>query len=166
MQLQYTSQPPNLQLFHCTHTQYNIGSWFNNKCDYFTALSHKCTKLHADSYIKTNVWESDADRGSLHDWVYSGRRQLGLDWLSCGFTSHSTQNRSFRRRFPKPISWPGMEKTKPNTIKEHIHKSKEMYYNTRTYTHPFNGPFSGTTRVSQYQKCKSNLDFTEARDSE
>ena len=39
--------------------------------------------------------------------------------------------------------------------------------NLRTlYTHLFNGPFSGTTRVSQYQKGKTNLDFTEARDSE
>jgi len=35
-----------------------------------------------------------------------------------------------------------------------------------THTHPFNGPFSGTTRVSQYQKGKTNLDFTEARYSE
>ena len=34
------------------------------------------------------------------------------------------------------------------------------------HTHPFNGPLSGTTRVSRYQKGKSNLDFTEARDSE
>ena len=34
------------------------------------------------------------------------------------------------------------------------------------YTHPFNGPFSGTTRVSRYQKGKTNLDFTEARDSQ
>ena len=34
------------------------------------------------------------------------------------------------------------------------------------YTHPFNGPFSGTTQVSLYQKGKTNLDFTEARDSE
>ena len=30
----------------------------------------------------------------------------------------------------------------------------------------FNGPFSGTTQVSQYQKGKTNLDFTDARDSE
>jgi len=30
----------------------------------------------------------------------------------------------------------------------------------------FNGPFSGTTRVSRYKKGKPNLDFTEARDSE
>jgi len=36
---------------------------------------------------------------------------------------------------------------------------------THTRTHPFNGPFSGTTRVSRYQKGKTNLDFTVARDS-
>jgi len=40
-----------------------------------------------------------------------------------------------------------------------------LEYNT-THTHPFNGPFSGTIRVSQYQKDKTNLDFTEARNSE
>jgi len=32
--------------------------------------------------------------------------------------------------------------------------------------HAFNGPFSGTTQVSQYQKGETKLDFTEARDSE
>jgi len=30
---------------------------------------------------------------------------------------------------------------------------------------PFNGLFSGTTWVSRYQKGKTNLDFTGARDS-
>jgi len=34
------------------------------------------------------------------------------------------------------------------------------------HTHPFNGPLSGTTQVSRYQKGKTNLDFTEARDRE
>jgi len=33
-------------------------------------------------------------------------------------------------------------------------------------THTFNDPFSGTTWVSWYQKGKTSLDFTEARDSE
>ena len=37
---------------------------------------------------------------------------------------------------------------------------------TSLYIHLFNGPFSGTTQVSQYQKGKTNLDFTETRDSE
>jgi len=36
---------------------------------------------------------------------------------------------------------------------------------THTHTHPFNGPLSGTTWVSRYHG-KTNLDFTEARDSE
>ena len=35
-----------------------------------------------------------------------------------------------------------------------------------THTHTFNAPLSGTTQVSQYQKGKTNLDFTEARDTE
>ena len=34
-----------------------------------------------------------------------------------------------------------------------------------TYTHQFNCPLSGTTWVSRYQKGKTNLDFTEARDN-
>jgi len=32
---------------------------------------------------------------------------------------------------PKPISWLGMEKTKPNTAKACIHQSKEMHYNMK-----------------------------------
>ena len=45
-------------------------------------------------------------------------------------------------------------------------RSLSVYTHTHTHTHPFNGPFSGTTQVSQYQKGKTNLDFTEARNSE
>jgi len=42
-----------------------------------------------------------------------------------------------------------------------------LLHRHRTETHTsFNGPLSGTTRVSQYQKGKTNLDFTGARDSE
>ena len=43
---------------------------------------------------------------------------------------------------------------------QHFHR------NSHTHTHTFNGPFYGTTRVGRYQKGKTNLDFTEARDSE
>ena len=35
-----------------------------------------------------------------------------------------------------------------------------------TYKHPFNGPLSGTIRVSRYRKGKTSQDFTEASDSE
>ena len=40
------------------------------------------------------------------------------------------------------------------------------YIYTYTHTQTFNGPLSGTTQVSRYQRGKTNLDFTEARDSE
>ena len=43
---------------------------------------------------------------------------------------------------------------------------KPQVYMRHTHTHPFNGPFSGTTQVSQYQKGRTNLDFTVASDSE
>ena len=44
--------------------------------------------------------------------------------------------------------------------------NSQTHTHTHTNTHTFNGPFSGTTQVSRYQKAKTNLDFTEARDSE
>ena len=47
--------------------------------------------------------------------------------------------------------------TTPQLLKRHTH----------THAHTFNGPLSRTTRVMiRYQKGKTNLDFTEARDSE
>ena len=44
-----------------------------------------------------------------------------------------------------------------------LHRESKTKQNTHT---PFNGPLSGTTRVSRYQIGKTNLDFTGARDSE
>jgi len=46
-----------------------------------------------------------------------------------------------------------------------LQSTRAQRTNTHTHTHPFNGPFSGTTRVSRYQKGKTNLDFTGARGS-
>jgi len=46
-------------------------------------------------------------------------------------------------------------------------KTLTLTTNTHTHRHtPFNDPLSRTTQVSQCQKGKTNLDFTEARDSE
>ena len=42
---------------------------------------------------------------------------------------------------------------------------REAFMSRHTHT-PFNGPLSRTTQVSRYQKGKTNLDFTGARDSE
>ena len=51
-----------------------------------------------------------------------------------------------------------------------VNSGKRTTVDKHTHTHPhphsFNGPLSGTTRVSRYQKGKTSMDFTEARDSE
>ena len=44
--------------------------------------------------------------------------------------------------------------------------SAHTHTHTRTHARTFNGPLSGTTQVSRCQKGKTDLDFTEARDSE
>jgi len=53
-----------------------------------------------------------------------------------------------------------MEPTTKSGEKEKLKSKKDKL---RTRTQPFNDPLSGTTRVSRYQKGKTNLDFTEAR---
>ena len=47
---------------------------------------------------------------------------------------------------------------------EHLLSPKHTHARTHTYT--FNCTLSRTTQVNRYEKGKTNLDFTEARDSE
>jgi len=62
---------------------------------------------------------------------------------------------SFTYKMAAKTSW-----HRYGTKLSHCH---HMYTNT---LHTFNDPFSGTTQVSQYQKGKTSLDFSEASDSE
>jgi len=48
----------------------------------------------------------------------------------------------------------------------HARMHAHTHAHTHTHTHTFNDPLSGTIWVSRYEKGKTNLDFTEARDSE
>ena len=55
----------------------------------------------------------------------------------------------------------------PRVLEPYLHThTHTSYHYTHTHTHPFTGPLSRTTWVGRYQKGKTNLDFTEARDSE
>jgi len=51
-------------------------------------------------------------------------------------------------------------------MKSNLATAMDQSTHTHTRTHTFNGPLSGTTQVSWYQKGKTNLDFIGARDSE
>ena len=81
----------------------------------------ECPSFRLTIRVKT---QTRTQNNEATHWRSSAGLILLIHWLSCGFTSHSTQNGLFRRRFPKPISWLGMEKTKPNTTKARIHQSK------------------------------------------
>jgi len=50
------------------------------------------------------------------------------------FSSHFTQNRSFRRHFPKPICWLVMEKKLNLTQKKHAFTNQKKCTTTHTHT--------------------------------
>ena len=52
------------------------------------------------------------------------------DWLSSGFTSRPSQNRSFRRRYFQPVSWLSTEKLN-QTQRKQTYICNKIYYNTR-----------------------------------
>jgi len=55
---------------------------------------------------------------------------------------------------------------KPQMRMNTVNMQQTHWYIWHIQTHPFNCPLSRTTRVSWYQKGKTILDFTEARNSE
>ena len=79
--------------------------------------------------------------------ICSTRRTLQMSNYSCTAVMHCKKSHSIL----PPL---------PATQRKHYRAFCQHY------THPFNGPLSGSTRVSQYQKGKTDPDFTGARDSE
>jgi len=81
--------------------------------------------------------------------------------LSLGFTSHSTQNRSFRRRSPSQSL--GLVWKNPNTSKLHIHNQKKCTTTQKTkarFSHLLWHPawiWTGSTLVSALHKFVTNL---------
>ena len=69
-------------------------------------------------------------------------------------------------QYKSTVSW--SEKASPFACTDRWATGKHNAFGrVATHSHTcLNGPLSRTTRVSQYQKGKTNLDFTEARDSE
>ena len=65
----------------------------------------------------------------------------------------------------EPVQWHFSLGTHTHTH-THTHARTHAHTHAHTHTHTFNGPLSRTTPVSRYQIGKTNLDFTEARDSE
>ena len=76
--------------------------------------------------------------------------------------SNLSEVRLGNQRIPVREKMPESSSTVLSTLSPYL-----IGFNNNAHTHPFNGPLSGTTPgVSRYQKGKTDLDFTEARDSE
>ena len=121
-----------------------------------TRLTALCLGLHS--------WAGTRKVQSI--WILLKRETVsgsGISWAVCKSAPRSRQtttpapHRSFFYRLDAlPAAQPSASKHWRHILSTHTH----------THTHPFNGLLSGTTRVSRYQKGKTNLDFTGARDSE
>ena len=88
------------------------------------------------------------------------RGRCGIIYLQSRHGRHTLRTRG------SWTCWPRVRWTAAQTAKFVDWTTRTLSAMRYTHTHPFNGPFSGTTQVSRYQKGKTNLDFTEARDSE
>jgi len=79
----------------------------------------KCTQVHTQTH--------------KHTHTHTGNQTK--DWFTCGFTFHSTQNRSFRRRSSQPISYLSTEKLKQTQQKQTCIYNK-IYYNIKLTQKP------------------------------
>ena len=145
-----------------------------NCCAPFTVLCSVCVWLCVDVIQLATVkwkqlfhWQQTTMLLSFHSAVRAFRFCLVFIilrcarvamLLSCVCLSLVTEPVSY---WMFPVSF--LPSTYPHSV---ISKIRVLPSGTDTHTHPFNGFLSRTTRVSRYQKGKTNLDFTEARDSE
>ena len=94
----------------------------------------------------------------------------GISWTICKQSAprsrHITTSTPHRSTFYRPDALPDAQPTVSNYWRQNMNFVYQSHTHTHSFYRPFNGPLSGTTQVSRYQKGKTNLDFTEARDSE
>ena len=81
----------------------------DNRRQFVTLSTHLCIQHDERETARPTGSSARAEACSFH----FGSVQFLIDWLidwliELRFTSHLTQNKSFRRRFPKPISWLGL----------------------------------------------------------
>jgi len=133
------------------------------------------TQASEDQSRRNSTWSADAliQKQWLEccSWHMTDRatnktcqsKERFLDWSELSFPFHLTQQNVgyFKDILPSYKLSKLTEGVKVDVTKADLHRKTEIHHNTNT--HPFNGPFSGTTQVSRYQKGNTNPDFTEAR---
>jgi len=87
------------------------------------------------------------------------RERLGIDDMT--LVLQQNRLRWYDHVLRKDDDWVKKSTKHPPLVATYVDAS-----HAHTHKNPFNGPLSQTTRVTWYQKGKTNLDFTEARDRE
>ena len=127
-----------------------FGHGMEAQCDLTTVMVK--TQLHITGCLKQCPCCTQEHNNKLQHLCFNSHIPAEPTFVTSCFFFH------FSKRKPLGISGKGFLQTgypSSNCIKT---------IKALAHTHPFNGPFSGTTQVSRYQKGRTNLDFTEARD--
>ena len=172
-------------VFHTEHTEYLPAFLCFNTCfadehlwnDLFSMI-FKCLILCWMECKSYSVNSGDHELGGFNLIFFStcsGRKFIGISGkvaseylVLCAVYRACLTNFSLR--------WPAVQKVKYSIRKWRViitaTKPKSQRAPTKLvcgcvlegiHTHPFNGPLSGTTRVSRYQSGKTDLDFVEAK---
>jgi len=110
--------------------------------------------IHAHCRMKTHICQ----RFCTKNWLWN--LHCPLHWWTVLFKEVSKE---------QSVLWwkPATSRASVMTdVRDRCHVAFSIQNNVANNTYPFNGPLSGTTQVSRYQKDKTNLDFTDATDKD
>ena len=153
------------------HAGWLVGQFI---CSSVGRRCHRASRPRGRACIPPGRWTS------LPRWTWSGRhprRRQGClsprrpqTYLSSPAIPDSSSSPDPRWNTSRTCSITLHDSNEQNSCSAHIDLLTSTSISDELWpwhnTDPFNGPFSGTTRVGRYQKGKTNLDFAEARDSE
>ena len=125
-------------------------------------------------YVHVNRWAyfSVGNRNSRTLMIICTHTECSTCSPTCLSQCWVQSNRAIRRREHTAGSWylqnlPSEWTAELSLTKHNVSTTATISWQQAMKQHTrLTAPLSGTTRVSRYQKGKTNLDFTEARDSE
>ena len=126
-------------------------------------LASSDRRATVDSTLSTLVYRARALQSARCrlDWHQHTHTHTDTDTVEAYAHTHIHHHRTWRRaQLYNDACLPGL------ACISRMRTMRSLSRYPLSSSHPFNGPLSGTTRVSRYQKGKTNLDFTGARDSE
>ena len=165
----------NFKNFQITHTVTLCFFCKLNNAKMTTAPLHINATIHCLNQI---IHENECTRAKKHKITMMpciGRASSSdMVWVECLNTETHARQCADTQNTPVSAASPTTSAHQPSTAYNIHTQTASLTYSISTvmtsthltHTQPFSGPLSRNTRVSRYQKDKTNLDLTKARDSE